>query len=159
MVEQVAEAPVQRSVRVDVPVERSFAVFTADFGKWWPAEFHIGAAPFATVVVEPAAGGRWFERDASGVECDWGQVLAWEPPARLVLAWQIGPDWQYHADLDRASEVEVRFLPDGESGMVVELEHRGIERHGAGGAGVRAGVGGDGGWTFCLQRFVEATRR
>lgn len=158
MVEQVMEAPVNRSVRVDVPVERAFTVFTNGFGEWWPPEFHIGAEPFATVVVEPQAGGRWFERDPSGTECDWGRVLTWEPPQRLVLAWQIGSDWKSDPDPGKASEVEIRFIPDGESATRVELEHRGFERHGEGGAMVRGGVGGEGGWTQCLQRFVEATR-
>jgi DNA-binding transcriptional ArsR family regulator/uncharacterized protein YndB with AHSA1/START domain len=158
MVEQVVGAPVSRTVRVEVPVERAFTVFTKGFGGWWPPEFHIGTQPFATVVVEPRNGGRWFERDASGTECDWGRVLTWDPPRRVVLAWQIGPDWQFDPEPTRASEVEVRFIPDGEQATRVELEHRGFERHGEGSGTVRDGVGGDGGWTRCLERFVAATR-
>jgi DNA-binding transcriptional ArsR family regulator/uncharacterized protein YndB with AHSA1/START domain len=158
MVNQVITAPVARSVRVEVPVERAFAIFTAGFGGWWPPEFHIGGQPFTDVIVEPRNGGRWFERDASGGECDWGHVLSWDPPRRVVLAWHIGPDWQFNPDPARASEVEVRFIPDGEGATRVELEHRGFERHGEGGGAVRDGVGGDGGWTHCLDRFVAATR-
>ena len=54
-------------------------------------------------------------READGTECDWGRCSTWEPPNRFVLAWQIGPTWQYEPDLNKASEVEVRFTaePDG----------------------------------------------
>jgi uncharacterized protein YndB with AHSA1/START domain len=145
-------------VRVEVPIERAFAVFTEGFSGWWPPEFHIGAEPFAMVVVEPKDGGRWFERDASGAECDWGRVLHWDPPRRVVLAWHIGPDWQFNPDTARASEVEVRFISTEDEATRVELEHRRFERHGDGGSVVRDGVGGDGGWTHCLERFVAATR-
>lgn len=158
MVEQVVLAPVTRSVRVEVPIERAFTVFTEDFGRWWPPAFHIGAEPFASVVIEPRNGGRWFERDASGTECDWGRVLSWEPPTQVILAWQIGSDWQFNPDPSMASEVSVRFIPDGDQATRVELEHHGFERHGEGGVAVRDGVGGDGGWTLCLERFVLATQ-
>ena len=77
---------VRQSVTVDVPPERAFAVFTSDLASWWPLDsHHIGSQPAVAVVVEPRVGGRWYERAADGSECDWGRVLAWEPPHRVVL--------------------------------------------------------------------------
>jgi uncharacterized protein YndB with AHSA1/START domain len=95
----VTPAPVRRSVRVAAPQERAFKVFTAGVGRWWPRSHHIGASDLDTVVIEPKAGGRWYERGVDGAECEHGKVLVWEPPARLVLAWQISTDWKYDHDL------------------------------------------------------------
>lgn len=156
MVEHVMIAPITHNLRVNVPVEQAFELFTTGFGSWWPPEHHLGAEPFAAIVLEPRDGGRWFERDAAGTECDWGNVLTWEPPQRVVLAWHLGPDWQFNPDPSRASELEIRFTPDGDQATAVVFEHRGFERHGEGGAAVRESVSRDGGWGYCLSRFVEA---
>ncbi len=92
--------PLTGTITVDVPVERAFRTFTDAFGSWWPAEYHIGQADMATAILEPRQGGRWYEQGTDGSECDWGRVLAWEPPHRLVVTWQINGQWQYDPDPD-----------------------------------------------------------
>ena len=88
--------PIRQEIIIDVTPERAFRVFTEEHGAWWPlATHHIGAQAAETAIIEPRVGGRWFERAADGTECMWGRVLAWDPPGRLVLAWQIGPNWKY----------------------------------------------------------------
>jgi uncharacterized protein YndB with AHSA1/START domain len=149
---------VRRSISVGAPVERAFRVFTESFNAWWPADYHIGKADFAEAVLELREGGRWYERGTDGSECDWGRVLAWEPPHRLVVTWQINGEWQYDPDPQHASEVEVRFTPDGSERTTVELEHRRIERLVAAQAAYGA-VGGDGGWGTILQRFADAVAK
>ncbi len=146
---------VWRTITVDAPVERAFRVFTESFNSWWPPEHHIGEAELAEAVLEPREGGRWYERGIDGSECEWGRVLAWEPPHRLVVTWQINGEWQYDPDPRRASEVEVRFTPDGPGQTMVELEHRLLERL-VGGQAVHDGIGGEGGWTRTLERFAKA---
>ncbi len=149
---------VRQAVTVDVPVERAFDVFTAEMGSWWPLEtHHIGEQAAETAVVEPRAGGRWFERAADGSECDWGRVLAWEPPTRVVFAWHLDAEWGFDPDPAHASEVEIRFIPEGDATTRVELEHRGIERHGAGAVTIRDAVSGPGGWSGLLDLYKEAT--
>jgi hypothetical protein len=74
--------PLTGTITVEVPVEWAFGVFTDAFGSWWPAEYHIGQADMAAAILEPRAGGRWYEQGTDGSECDWGRVLAWEPPHR-----------------------------------------------------------------------------
>ena len=105
-------APVKKSITVKASVEHAFEVFTDGFDSWWPRSHHIGKQPMVKAVIETRAGGRCFGREADGTECDWGRVLAWDPPHRFVLAWQIDPKWQYEPDLTKASEVEVRFTPE-----------------------------------------------
>lgn len=121
-------AAVRHAILVEAPQETAFAVFTSGHDRWWPREFHIGGAALEEAVLEQRAGGRWYERDVDGSECEWGRVLVWEPPARLVLAWQISGEWAYDADL--LTEVEVRFVAEGPDRTRVEVEHRGLDAYG-----------------------------
>jgi uncharacterized protein YndB with AHSA1/START domain len=155
MIEQATTATIRRTVTVQAPPERAFEVFTAGFSSWWPIEsHHIGATMAVEVVIEPFAGGRWFERDADGHECDWGFVTEWEPPRRVLLAWHLTTEYEFDPDPARATEVEVRFTPQ-DGGTLVELEHRGFERN-AGGAVIREKVGAEGGWGELLELFAKS---
>jgi len=147
-------APVRKSVRVRAPAQRAFEVFTAQIGRWWPKSHHIGASEPQTFVIEPHEGGRWFERGVDGVECDIGKVLRWEPPSRLVLAWQLTPDWKF--DPAVVTEVEVRFIPDGDQITRVELEHRNLERLGDRAAALRQQIDSPNGWGALLDLYGRA---
>jgi uncharacterized protein YndB with AHSA1/START domain len=145
----ISPSPVRKSVVVRASPERAFEVFTAGMSRWWLKTHKIGAAPMQDTVIEPKAGGRWFERGEDGSECDWGKVLAWEPPRRLVLAWQIDAQWKFDPGL--VTEVEVTFTA-ADGGTRVELEHRNLERFGARAAEIRAQI--DGGWPTLLENFA-----
>jgi uncharacterized protein YndB with AHSA1/START domain len=148
-------APVRHQVTVPLPIERAFSVFTESFDTWWPRTHKIGQADLAEAVLESRAGGRWYERDVDGSECEWGRVVAFEPPHRLVVTWQIGATWKYDPDPAHASEIEVLFTEEG--GLTrVTLEHRHIERHGEGAEDLLKAVGSDGGWHGILERYAKA---
>jgi len=149
-------APVIRSVTVAASQQRAFAVFTEQFGSWWPREYSIGEADMADFVLEPRVGGRWYEVGVDGSECDTGRVTAFEPPERLTLAWQINGSWQFDPDPDHASEVEVRFIAEGPASTRVEIEHRHFERHGDEAPAVRGGVDDAQGWTYVLDLYAKA---
>jgi uncharacterized protein YndB with AHSA1/START domain len=152
----ISETTVRREVFVDATVEWAFEVFTARIGTWWPADYHIGEAQIADVFLEPRVGGRCYEVGTDGKECDWGQVLTWEPPRRLVVAWQLNSRFQYDPDLSHASEYEVTFVEQSPGRTKVELEHRGFGRHGTDADDVQRGVGGEQGWSFILPRYEQA---
>jgi uncharacterized protein YndB with AHSA1/START domain len=142
---------VRLDVRVNLAVDRAFALFTDGFGTWWPKTHTIASAPVERPIIEGRAGGRCYDRCTDGSECDWGTVLEWQPPHRLLLAWQITPDWGYEPDVEHASRVTVTLTPDGD-GTLVELVHDEFERHGdEGGRAMRAGV--EGGWAAPLETF------
>jgi uncharacterized protein YndB with AHSA1/START domain/uncharacterized damage-inducible protein DinB len=145
---------VNRTVTVKADVNHAFKVFTEGFDTWWPRGHHIGKKPMVKAVLEPRTGGRCFGREADGNECQWGTVLAWEPPNRLVIAWHIAPNFQT-TDLNPAasSEVEIRFTAEAGGQTRVDLEHRHLERHGAGFENLRTAVAGPGGWPGLLQMF------
>jgi uncharacterized protein YndB with AHSA1/START domain len=126
-------------------------VFTAGFDRWWPRSHSIGEAPLKTAVIEPRRGGRWYGLLENGTKAEWGDVLAWEPPGRLLLAWRIGADWKYDPEL--LTEVEVVFTPEGE-GTRVNFEHRLLENMGAEGEGARASFDSEGGWGGLLLMFA-----
>ena len=144
---------VRKEITVEASQARAFDVFTREHGAWWPlATHHIGSAAAETAIIEPHAGGRWFERAADGSECDWGRVLVWDPPGRLVLAWEISADWKHDESID--TEVEVRFVSLGPARMRVELEHRRLDRYGAAAEQMRGIFDSENGWTNILRLFV-----
>jgi uncharacterized protein YndB with AHSA1/START domain len=149
----VSIAPIVRSVIVKVEPARAFELFTRRIAEWWPKNKTIGREPHVAVVIEPRVEGRWFERDAQGQETQWGKVLSWEPPHRLLLAWQIGADWAYHPDL--LTELELNFKAHSPGGTLVMLEHRHLERLGSDAARVREML--DGGWPTLLGEFQRIT--
>jgi len=142
------------SIVVDAPIERAFRVFTEDFGRFKPPEHNMLGLDIAETVFEPHVGGYLYDRGTDGRECRWARVLAYDPPNRVVLSWDISPRWQLETDPDRTSEWEVRFTAETAERTRVEIEHRNLDRHGDGWEGVREGVAGDEGWPLYLQRYA-----
>ncbi len=149
----ITPAPVLADIRVAAAPERAFEVFTTGTTRWWNPRHSIGSSPLKDVVIEPRVGGRFFERGADNSECDWGKVLVWEPPSRVVLAWQLNGDWKFDPAL--ITEVEVRFAADGEGFTRVSLEHRKLEALGDKAEAVRAAVDSPEGWRGDLARYAE----
>jgi uncharacterized protein YndB with AHSA1/START domain len=154
--QQPTDVPVRKSIRVNASVEHAFRVFTEGFDSWWPRSHHIGKVPMKKAVIEAVAGGRCYSEQTDGTECDWGTVLVWDPPRRLVIAWQITHAWGYEPDLAKSSEVEVRFAPEPDGTTRVDLEHRYFHRHGAGHAAdaMRMAVDSPNGWIGLLRLFA-----
>lgn len=146
-------AVVRRSVTVTASVEKAFAVFTESFGSWWPAGYHINPDGYESAFIEARVGGRWFERAPDGTESVWGRVLEWDPPARILLTWQLSSSYVFEPD--RSSEVEITFTAEDDGRTRVDLVHRGIDRL-TGADEVAKTVGGDGGWSAILARFAAA---
>jgi uncharacterized protein YndB with AHSA1/START domain len=142
---------IKKQLTVEAPIERAFRVFTANMTAWWPKTHHIGKSPLAQVVVEPRAGGRWYEVCEDGSQCDWGKVLAWDPPRRLVLAWQL--DATYAFDPALITEVEIRFEELAPARTRVDFEHRDLEKLGK---TVEGPDSMDAGWGKILEQFSRA---
>ncbi|MEX2193937.1 MAG: SRPBCC family protein [Thermoleophilaceae bacterium] len=153
--QQAQDTAVREQIVVEAPIERAFSVFTEGIGSWWPPEYNLLDVEIAERVFEPREGGQVYDRGTDGSECHWARVLAYEPPDRVVISWDIDPRWQIETDPDKTSEVEVRFVSDGPERTRVELEHRNLDRHGDGWEQTRDAVGGEGGWPGCLRRFGE----
>ncbi|KQZ68975.1 ATPase [Nocardioides sp. Root151] len=151
------EETVRLGITVAVSAERAFQVFTEQFDQIKPREHNLLAPEaIAETVFETRVGGFVYDRGENGSVCRWARVLAFDPPHRFVISWDISPTWQLVTDPAHASEVEVTFTPEGPTQTRVELEHRHFERHGEGWESVRDGVLGDGGWPLYLQRYVDA---
>jgi uncharacterized protein YndB with AHSA1/START domain len=146
---------VSAQIVVEATVEQAFAVFTEGIGTWFPPEYNLLPVAIAERVFEPRVGGHVYDRGIDGTECHWGRVLAYEPPRRVVISWDINPRWQIEADPAKTSEVEVLFFAEASNRTRVELQHRHLERHGEGWEQLRESIGGEGGWPGCLQRFAE----
>lgn len=148
------ETSVRREIVVKAPPERAFAVFTEQFDRVKPREHNMLGVPIVETVFEPRVGGTIYDRGEDGSECHWARVLAFEPPERVVFSWDISPRWRVETDPDRTSEVEVRFIADGSDSTRVVLEHRHLDRHGAGWEAERDGIAAEEGWLLYLQRYA-----
>jgi DNA-binding transcriptional ArsR family regulator len=149
------EISVVRTVTVETPLSTAFRVFTEQ--RWWPVATHHLAEPAGEIVVlEPFVGGRWYERAADGTERDWGTVLVWEPPHRLVMTFQIAPGWTYEPDPASASEIEVLFTAEAAGRTRVDFMHRRLERYGDEAERMRAVLDRPTGATAVLTAYAQA---
>ena len=159
MSSQATDTSVRTSIVVEAPIARAFKVFTEDFGSFKPAEHNMLKVAIAETVFEPKVGGFLYDRGVDGSVCRWARVLAYEPPNRVLLTWNITPQWWIETDPNKVSEWEVRFIAEAANRTRVELEHRNLERHGEGWESVRDGVAGEQGWPLYLQRFADLIAR
>ena len=143
-------APVRCSVDVKAAPSRAFELFAQNMGAWWPRGKTPAANPHAELIVEPTKNGRWFERDAGGNETQWGKVLAWDPPRRLLLGWQLDHKFQFDAEV--LMEVEILFEALVGGGTRISLEHRDIEQLGAEAESFAGKVGS--GWPERMANFA-----
>jgi uncharacterized protein YndB with AHSA1/START domain len=152
---QAADTAVRASVEVQAPIGRAFEVFTEEIGSWWDPDHHILEGELAEMVFEPRVGGNVYDRATDGSECRWARVLAFEPPNRFVISWDINLRWKLEPDPAKASEIEVRFTAQGPDRTLVELEHRHLDRHGEGWEAMRDAVGSPGGWLAGMHAFAK----
>jgi DNA-binding transcriptional ArsR family regulator/uncharacterized protein YndB with AHSA1/START domain len=153
-VKQREEVMTTTTVTVKAPLDVAFRVFAGL--RWWPIEtHHLAEPPGEEAVLEPFVGGRWYERGPGSREQDWGTVLAWEPPHRILLSWHFSPDWTYEPDPARSSEIEVRFTAAGPDQTLVVYSHRHLERYGEE-AAERMRLSVDGGAARCLATYAAA---
>ena len=151
-------APVRNEITVEVPAATAFLRFTERMGRWWPASHSIGSSPQRDVVIEPRPAGRWYEICEDGSESDWGEVLAWEPPGRLLLAWRRRAGLALRPVASDMTEVEVRFVPVGPDAARVEIEHRLLVNMGAAAEATRASINSDEGWGALLALYAADAR-
>ena len=148
-----SEITVTKAITVECPQSHAFDVFTDRMSEWWPLDSHvIGASPGTAAIIEPNRGGRWYEVDADGVDCDWGRVLDWDPPNRVVLAWQLSAEWQYDPTLE--TEIHVVFTAEGPDRTRVVLEHRYLEHYGERAEEMEKAFQSDGAWSGMLRHFA-----
>lgn len=144
-------APIRRTLTLKTDVSRAFVAFTQRMGQWWPPLHTLSKVPRDDVIIEPRPGGRWYERGTDGSESEWGKVLIWDPPQRVVLAWQIDAQFRYNPTL--ITEVELRFTALRERETQVDFEHRNLERLGEQAAAVREKL--NSGWPGILEAYRE----
>jgi uncharacterized protein YciI len=110
-------APIRRYVKVRTSVESAFAIFTSHIGAWWPIGRHSIYGDGALVAFE---GDRLVERSGDGIAI-WAEVVEWDPPRSLRLAWHPG------REPEQAMDLRVTF--SSEDGLtLVTIEHSGWER-------------------------------
>jgi hypothetical protein len=147
------------SVRCQVVVAldpaEAFEKFRHDVAKWWPREYTYAGESMEDLYIEGRKGGVMWERGPEGFRCDLARVMRWMPPEKMILRWHISASHRPEPDPINASEVEIRFVPNGSGGTRIELEHRGFSNHGTGAEEYCTRMGSETGWPFILKRFAE----
>ena len=142
--------PVRKVIRVALPVEEAFKLFTEGMSSWWPLDSHsVGGDKTARCVFEANIGGRIYEVQEDGTEAMWGVVSANNPPHQVSFTWYPG------RTKDTAQDVEVSFKAI-EHGTELTLLHHGWELLGDAAEETRAGY--DSGWDFVLGEFIQGSR-
>ena len=152
--QRIKPAPIRRELRVRAGRQKAFDTFVA-MGGWWLKSHSLAASGQRDVVIEPQAGGRWYEIGNDGSEQPWGKVVAFDAPERLHLIWSLNGQWAYDPDFE--TNVEVTFAEDGDH-TIVTFEHRDLDRYGENAEAVRGDydTGMDGGWRELLAGFQRA---
>lgn len=150
---------IHETVTVSVSVDRAFYIFVDELRHWWPNEYTWSGEVLDTMVIEPKINGRCFERGPHGFECDWGRVLAYSPPERLIFTWQIGPDRVPQPDPKKSSEIEVQFEAVSSDSAIINFEHQNFDKHGEGGPSYREAMASPQGWPYILNRYKEYVDR
>ena len=152
LVEPVKIEPVRTQLKVRLPMQQAFELFTAGIGTWWPLATHsVGEEQAETCFFEGWVGGRIVEVLKDGSQSEWGRVLVWEPFHKISFSWYPG------RTPDTSQEVTVTFseIPGG---SLVELVHVGWETLGALAQARRDGYVT--GWDLVLEKYViEAANR
>lgn len=141
---------IRKQLMIAAPIERAFKVFTAQMTSWWPRTYHVGKSPLAECVMEPRVNGRWFERGEDGSESEWGKVLIWEPPHRVVLAWQLDAEFRYDPSI--LTEVELTLTSLAPNATRADFEHR-IDTLGP--AADKVGPMMSEGWRMILEAYAR----
>src|SRR5207253_8449861 len=121
--------PIRSSVIVRIDPARAFDLFTEQMGTWWPvddysravSEFGDEGVRADRLEFQAGMGGSILEHTSDGRSLPWAEVIAWDRPRRVVMA------WHPHSLPEPPTEVEVSFTAQ-EGGTMVDLEHRGWDR-------------------------------
>jgi uncharacterized protein YndB with AHSA1/START domain len=135
---------------VACPPEWAFEVWAVETSRWWPRSHSRSGDP-EVVAFEPRPGGRIYERTSDGVEHEWGEVLAWEPPSRIAYLWHI------YGERADATEVEITFAATEEGSTRVRIVHTGWDRLGERGARLRER--NESNWRSLLEHYLVACER
>jgi uncharacterized protein YndB with AHSA1/START domain len=139
--------PLRLSWEVDCSPSVAFRLWTERTDLWWPAGHSDSREKGAAIVFEPRVEGRIYERGPSGVEKDWGTVLYWDPPHRLVYRWHL------FSEPKDATEVEVHFRAKSDGTTTVSIEHRGWD---AFDDGAERRDNNEAGWRGLIPPYVGA---
>ena len=151
--------PITLELQLPCSIDKAFEVFTSDFTKWWPREYSWSQEAMASIGIEPCIGGRCTETGPHGFQLDWGRVLEWQPPQKLIMTWQIGADRVPQPNPDNASIIEVVFTAIADAQTQVLFEHRDLHRHGEGAEDYRQALNSEYGWPFILEKYRTLVER
>ncbi|MEA2576075.1 MAG: hypothetical protein QOH93_3373 [Chloroflexia bacterium] len=112
---------VKKTIVVRCGLEKAFRTWTERIDAWWPKGHSLSGDPGTTIFIENRVGGRIYERTPGGMEHDWGEVLAWEPPDHFAYHWYLG------SGPKQPTRVDVNFIGHLGGSTRVEVTHCGPE--------------------------------
>lgn len=148
------DVPVKLEVDVPLPLEKAFDAFVHRFSQWWPAEYTWSQGVLESIDIEPLVGGRCTEFGPNGFQLDWGQVVDFESPGKIVFRWQIDPNRVPQPDPEKSSMVAVTFHATDSKTTILKLAHSEFDNHGVGSEGYREAMNSDMGWRYIINKYL-----
>ena len=150
------EGSINLELTVPVTADQAFETFVKEINSWWPKEYTWAGEVLDKIEIETFKNGRCFERGPHGFECDWGRVIVYDPPNRIVFTWQIAPDRVPEPNPEKVSEIEVLFVEKGKTETQVKFEHRNFEKHGDNAESYKQALNSSQGWHYILNNYNES---
>lgn len=146
---------VKVTVKVPISASDAFNAFIDDLHSWWPKEYTWAGDVLERIKIEPKENGRCFERGPYGFECDWGRVLKWNPPHRIIFSWQISPNRVPEPNPEKASEVEIQFKEISNKATKINFEHRNFDNHGKDAETYKKALNSPQGWPYIIDNYKK----
>jgi len=125
-----------------------------EFNEWWPAEYTWSKDTLKEIRIDGRTGGLCTEIGPFGFRCDWGRVTKFVDNEIIEFKWQISPNREPIPNPEKAGEIRIQFLQDGDS-VSLKLEHVNFENYGEGSDDYMKMMDSEHGWDFILDYFVK----
>ncbi|PKD20836.1 hypothetical protein APR41_12395 [Salegentibacter salinarum] len=146
---------IRKKLFVRIVKGEAFNKFVNEINQWWPKDYSWSGDELKEIKIDASKDGLCTEIGPFGFRCDWGRVTQINVNEKIELKWQIGPNREPIPDPEKASELEIAFIENGNSTTLVELEHRLFEKHGEMGEDYFKMMDSEQGWEFILDNYKK----
>tara|TARA_B100000780_G_C20892841_1_gene355331 strand:- start:176 stop:634 length:459 start_codon:yes stop_codon:yes gene_type:complete len=145
---------ITKRLKIEIPSDKAFRKFVNDFNEWWPKEYTWSQDKLEKIKIDGRKTGLCTEIGPNGFRCDWGTITEITENEEISLKWQISPKREPIPNPEKASDLKVKFVQNGDS-TTIDFEHFNFENHGEGSENYRKMMDSEQGWDYILNNFKK----